>query len=114
MAGVAVVSMAGVEADSTAAALVEVGGITAAEGIVAAATSVAADIMAEAPTEVVRSEAPAVMHLGAGPRADSDAALAQVAATALAMGPRTATGIHLVALEVPRLLATQVDLIMPR
>lgn len=77
----AVVSMAAVEAASTVAVLLEADfaaavRIAEAEAIVVAATSVAGDIMAEAPTEVVRSEAPAALRLVGGPQLDSGAALA--------------------------------------
>jgi hypothetical protein len=123
---VAAVSAAVVEVDSTGAvAMAEAdfmagARIAEAEAIVAAAASVGGATMEEAPTEAVRSEAPAALHLGAGPRADSDAALARVAATAhaadlgLAMGSRMATGIHLGALGVPRVPGPRVDFIMPR
>jgi len=120
---VAAVSAAVVEVDSTGAvALAEadfMAGARIAEAIVAA-VSVGGATMEEAPTPAVRSEAPAALHLGAGPRADSDAALARVAATAhaadlgLAMGSRMATGIHLGALGVPRMPEPRVDFIMPR
>jgi hypothetical protein len=88
---VAVVSMAAVEAASTVAALAEadfaaVVRIAEAEAIVVAAALAAGDIMAEVPTEVVRSEArglmaeaPAALRLVAGPQPDSGAALALAA-----------------------------------